>query len=202
MQIFPLIQSLQLLNHLTDDAPTPTILKESGESISNPKFDEWMKTDLLLRSWITDTLSKEALGVVVGMTTAHEIWTSLEVTYLQATKEREIQLKRQLCSNFLILPIWSFKIWSNNYVCGIRLDHCWSRLDIFIKSCQSFLEPIVHPSPKLIHHTFGWWGHFIVLIRTRTSFLYYSTLSRVFHSSCSYWQIVLPLWLSICLLPN
>jgi hypothetical protein len=84
------------LNHLTDDAPAPTILKESGESISNPKFDEWMKIDLLLRSWITGTLSEEALGIVVGMTTAHEIWTSLEATYLQATKECEIQLKRQL----------------------------------------------------------------------------------------------------------
>jgi hypothetical protein len=30
------------------------------------------------------------------MTTAREIWTSLEVAYLQATKEHEIQLKRQL----------------------------------------------------------------------------------------------------------
>ena len=33
---------------------------------------------------------------MVRMTTAREIWTSLEVVYLQATKEREIQLKRQL----------------------------------------------------------------------------------------------------------
>uniref|UniRef100_A0A2N9EMH7 Reverse transcriptase Ty1/copia-type domain-containing protein n=1 Tax=Fagus sylvatica TaxID=28930 RepID=A0A2N9EMH7_FAGSY len=82
--------------HIEDDALAPTILKESGESISNPKFDEWMKIDLLLRSWITGTLSEEALGIVVGMTTAHEIWTSLEAAYLQATKECEIQLKRQL----------------------------------------------------------------------------------------------------------
>uniref|UniRef100_A0A2N9HKR1 Reverse transcriptase Ty1/copia-type domain-containing protein n=1 Tax=Fagus sylvatica TaxID=28930 RepID=A0A2N9HKR1_FAGSY len=96
MQIFPLIQSLQLLNHLTDDAPQSTIQKESGEILPNPKFIEWMNTDLLLRSWITGTISEEALGHVVGMTTAKEVWTSLEVTYLQATKEKEIQLKRQL----------------------------------------------------------------------------------------------------------
>uniref|UniRef100_A0A2N9F7M8 Reverse transcriptase Ty1/copia-type domain-containing protein n=1 Tax=Fagus sylvatica TaxID=28930 RepID=A0A2N9F7M8_FAGSY len=49
MQIFPLIQSLQLINHLIDDAPKSTILKESG------------------------TISEEALGHVVGMTTAREI---------------------------------------------------------------------------------------------------------------------------------
>ena len=50
MQIFPLIQSLKLMNHLTDDAPKPKILKESGESIPNSKFDEWVNIDLLLCS--------------------------------------------------------------------------------------------------------------------------------------------------------
>ncbi len=77
-----MIQSLQLINHLIDDAPKSTILKESGEKIPNPKFIDWMNTDLLLRSWITGTISEEALGHVVGMTTAREVWTSLEVTYL------------------------------------------------------------------------------------------------------------------------
>uniref|UniRef100_A0A2N9HE41 Retrotransposon Copia-like N-terminal domain-containing protein n=1 Tax=Fagus sylvatica TaxID=28930 RepID=A0A2N9HE41_FAGSY len=96
MQILPLIQSLQLMNHLTNAAPDSMILKESGDLIPNPKIQEWRNTDLLLRSWITGTLSEEALGHVVGMTTAREVWTSLEVAYLQAMKEREIQLKRQL----------------------------------------------------------------------------------------------------------
>jgi hypothetical protein len=82
------------MNHLTDDAPEPKILKESGESIPNPKFDEWVNIDLLLRSWITGTLSEEALGHVVGMTTAQEVWIGLEETYLQATKEKELHLKR------------------------------------------------------------------------------------------------------------
>uniref|UniRef100_A0A2N9HLA9 Integrase catalytic domain-containing protein n=1 Tax=Fagus sylvatica TaxID=28930 RepID=A0A2N9HLA9_FAGSY len=84
------------MNHLTDEAPDSMILKESGELNPNPKIQEWRNTDLLLRSWIIGTLSEEALGHVVGMTTAREVWTSLEVAYLQATKEREIQLKRQL----------------------------------------------------------------------------------------------------------
>ena len=96
MQILPLILSLQLMNHLTNVAPDSMILKESDDLIPNPKIQEWRNTDLLLRSWITGTLSEEALGHVVGMTTAREVWTSLEVAYLQATKEREIQLKRQL----------------------------------------------------------------------------------------------------------
>jgi hypothetical protein len=95
MQIFPLIQSLRLENHLTSDAPAVTI-GESGEKIAAPKIEEWKQIDLLLRSWITGTLSEEALGHVVGMNMAHEVWISLEEKYLQATKERELQLRRQL----------------------------------------------------------------------------------------------------------
>jgi hypothetical protein len=38
MQILPLIQSLQLMNHLTDDAPDSMILKESGELIQTQRF--------------------------------------------------------------------------------------------------------------------------------------------------------------------
>jgi hypothetical protein len=55
MQIFPLIQSLRLENHLTSDAPAVTI-GESGEKIAAPKFEEWKRIDLLLRSWITRTV--------------------------------------------------------------------------------------------------------------------------------------------------
>jgi hypothetical protein len=36
------------------------------------------------------------LGHVVGMNTARKVWECLEAKYLQATKERELQLKRQL----------------------------------------------------------------------------------------------------------
>lgn len=36
------------------------------------------------------------MGHVVGMNTAREVWECLEAKYLQATKERELQLKHQL----------------------------------------------------------------------------------------------------------
>uniref|UniRef100_A0A2N9FA52 Uncharacterized protein n=1 Tax=Fagus sylvatica TaxID=28930 RepID=A0A2N9FA52_FAGSY len=96
MQIFPLIQNLKLIKHLTEDAPAATSIEESGKQIPNQKFEEWQQVDLLLRSWVTGTLSEEALGHVVGMNTAREVWECLEAKYLQATKERELQLRRQL----------------------------------------------------------------------------------------------------------
>lgn len=51
---------------------------------------------VLLRSWITGTLSEEALYLVVGCKTAKNVWDCLEENYLQATKEREVQLRRQM----------------------------------------------------------------------------------------------------------
>ena len=96
MQIFPLIQSLKLIKHLTEDAPAATSIEESGKQIPNQKFEEWQQVDLLLRSWVIETLPEEALGHVVGMNTAREVWECLEAKYLQATKERELQLRRQL----------------------------------------------------------------------------------------------------------
>ena len=88
MQIFPLIQSHQLLDHLTNlPSLNPTITIEDKE-VSNPKFVDWQKNDLLLRSWIIGTLSEEALAHVIGMNTAREVWLCLEETYLQVTKEK------------------------------------------------------------------------------------------------------------------
>ena len=41
MQIFPLIQSLKLMDHLTKEAPTAMKVQESREPILNPKYEEW-----------------------------------------------------------------------------------------------------------------------------------------------------------------
>jgi hypothetical protein len=86
----------QMMNHLTHRPLDRTTRDESNKEVPNPKYEEWQSTDLLLRSWIIGTLSEEALGYVVGQNTAREVWGCLEDTYLQATKEREVQFKRQL----------------------------------------------------------------------------------------------------------
>uniref|UniRef100_A0A2N9HGZ2 peroxidase n=1 Tax=Fagus sylvatica TaxID=28930 RepID=A0A2N9HGZ2_FAGSY len=57
------------------EAPAAMKVQESGEPILNPKYEEWQQVDLLLRSWVTGTLSKEALGHVVGMNTTSNLAT-------------------------------------------------------------------------------------------------------------------------------
>ena len=41
MQIFPLIQSLKLMDHLNHEALAVTKLNGSEQLIPNPKFEEW-----------------------------------------------------------------------------------------------------------------------------------------------------------------
>jgi len=96
MTFLPVIQNLKLMNHLTHGPPDTTTRDESNKEVLNLKYEECQSTGLLLHSWIIGTLSEEALGHVVGQHTAREVWSYLEDTYLQATKEREVQLKRQL----------------------------------------------------------------------------------------------------------
>jgi hypothetical protein len=90
MTILPLIQNLKLMNHLTHGPPEATTTNESNKEVPNPEYEEWQSTDLLLCSWITGTLSKEAHGHIIGQNTTYEVWCCLEETYLQASKEREV----------------------------------------------------------------------------------------------------------------
>lgn len=59
----------------------------------NQEYSSWTERDLLLHSWIIGTLSEDALYIVVGCKIANEVWNALEENLLQATKDREIQLK-------------------------------------------------------------------------------------------------------------
>lgn len=58
------------------------------------KSDEWAEQDVLLRSWISRTMSEESMYLIVGCTTAKKMWECLEDTYLQAIKDKEFQLKQ------------------------------------------------------------------------------------------------------------
>ncbi|GKV50770.1 hypothetical protein SLEP1_g57465 [Rubroshorea leprosula] len=94
-QIFPLIRSAQLLQHLEEEAPATTITKD-GKEESNPDYDIWLNNDGLLTSWLLGTMNEEALSLVVSCDTAFQIWKCLKEHYLASTKEQELHLKGQL----------------------------------------------------------------------------------------------------------
>lgn len=92
----PLIQSLRVDKHLKQAPPTEVTLNDKGETVPTPEFSKWKDNDLLLRCWISGTLSEDALYYIVGCNIAKEILAVLEENLLQATKDCEVQLKQKL----------------------------------------------------------------------------------------------------------
>ncbi|KAF8369725.1 hypothetical protein HHK36_032252 [Tetracentron sinense] len=98
-QLLPLIESLELLEHIDGSVLPPQQFISSPDDkgeIVNPQYDLWKKTDRLLLGWINGTLSEEVLSHVVGLTSARDVWMCLENTFAQASKSREQQLRQQL----------------------------------------------------------------------------------------------------------
>ena len=62
----------------------------------HPDLPAWTRTDRLVKAWITATISEEALGTVVGLTTSAEVWKALSNTYSQDSEAREFELLLKL----------------------------------------------------------------------------------------------------------
>ncbi|KAL5709389.1 hypothetical protein ACHQM5_020086 [Ranunculus cassubicifolius] len=105
-QFLGLVGSQEILGFLdqTEPAPEEFLTVEDKEThkkeeVSNPDYAAWKRYDCLVRGWITGTLSEEALGLVVGLDTASEVWSALEDSYAQESQEREFFLQQQLQSH-------------------------------------------------------------------------------------------------------
>uniref|UniRef100_A0A2N9HD57 Uncharacterized protein n=1 Tax=Fagus sylvatica TaxID=28930 RepID=A0A2N9HD57_FAGSY len=54
------------------------------------------QTDQLVLSLLLASLTEEALSVVVGLTSSHAVWSTLETTFSHRSKSRELRLKDEL----------------------------------------------------------------------------------------------------------
>ena len=92
------MQTLKICDIIVKNPPTAVLANEKEEEISNPKFLEWEERDVLVRSWLKGTMTEESMFLIIGCTSAKQIWESLEDNYLQASKNKEFQLKQQVQS--------------------------------------------------------------------------------------------------------
>ncbi|KAH0647646.1 hypothetical protein KY290_033637 [Solanum tuberosum] len=90
------MQILKVTSIIKDEAPSETIENAQGEQSPNPKFVDSEERDVLVRSWISGTMTEESIFLIIGCSIAKQIWSCLEDTYLQASKDKEFQLKQQL----------------------------------------------------------------------------------------------------------
>lgn len=77
-------------------APESTIRGFDGTKTPNPAFSTWSKMDQMLLSLLFSSLTEEAMSDVVGLSTAHEGWKTLEASFAHQSKTCEIQLKDEL----------------------------------------------------------------------------------------------------------
>ena len=75
-QVLSLIESQDLIGFITGStsAPTAEISNPTNDgTMPNPDLAAWTRTDRLVKAWITATISEEALGTVVGLTTSLDV---------------------------------------------------------------------------------------------------------------------------------
>lgn len=96
-----LIQVMRVTDLIEEEKPdkgnsSATDGKEKSIEEKTSEVNDWDERDVLLRTWISGTMTKESMYLIVGCTIAKEMWECLEEAYLQATKEKKFQLKQLL----------------------------------------------------------------------------------------------------------
>ncbi|KAK4732121.1 hypothetical protein R3W88_025109 [Solanum pinnatisectum] len=63
-KILQLMQTLKVTSIIKDEAPSETIENAEGEPSPNPKFEDWEEHDVLVRSWISGTMTEESMFLI------------------------------------------------------------------------------------------------------------------------------------------
>ncbi|KAJ0024683.1 hypothetical protein Pint_06793 [Pistacia integerrima] len=97
-QFLPLLTSQGLFGYLDGSvqAPSPKITGSDRTTQENPAYTSWLNTDQTLLSLLYSSLTEESMGEVLGLSHAHEAWTTLEASFSHRSKTRELQLKEEL----------------------------------------------------------------------------------------------------------
>ncbi|KAJ0913232.1 putative RNA-directed DNA polymerase [Helianthus annuus] len=97
IQMLPLLSLQQLLPHVdgTSTIPPKTI-SSNDKVVDNPEFSEWVQNEQKTLILLNASLTEEALSVIVGLTSAREIWLALEAAFCSASVERV----QNLCDTF------------------------------------------------------------------------------------------------------
>ncbi|GJS22683.1 putative reverse transcriptase domain-containing protein [Tanacetum coccineum] len=77
-------------------AVLPTTIVQNEKTIINPAFASWMVADQWTVIILHASLSEEAISMIVGLTTARDIWATLEAAYNNSSVERVQNLRAQL----------------------------------------------------------------------------------------------------------
>ncbi|GJS09734.1 zinc finger, CCHC-type containing LTR copia-type gag-polypeptide [Tanacetum coccineum] len=100
--MLPLLSYQKLTNHIDGTTAPSATITSGDQSIPNPAFTTWNDFDQRAVILLNSSLTEEAAAEVLGLTTAHAIWTALETAYSNSSVERIHSLRDSLRK----LSIW------------------------------------------------------------------------------------------------
>ncbi|GKE61986.1 putative RNA-directed DNA polymerase, partial [Tanacetum coccineum] len=95
-QMLPLLSYQKLTNHIDGTTAPSATITSGDQSIPNPAFTTWNDFDQRAVILLNSSLTEEAAAEVLGLTTAHAIWTALETAYSNSSVERIHSLRDSL----------------------------------------------------------------------------------------------------------
>jgi hypothetical protein len=97
-QITSILKAYFVLGFVDGTHQCPPSFFENGEGThqENPLYQQWISRDQGLLTLINSTLSPTALSLVVGQTTAHRVWSTLEKRYTSTSRSNILNLKMEL----------------------------------------------------------------------------------------------------------
>ncbi|WVZ57430.1 hypothetical protein U9M48_007816 [Paspalum notatum var. saurae] len=101
-QILPAIKSAKLMGILNGSTKAPPVTNtvtnsdKTTSTISNPDYEQWLVQDQLVLGYLLNSLSKEVLAQVAVLTSAAEVWGTLETLYSARSRARVTNLRMQL----------------------------------------------------------------------------------------------------------
>ncbi|XP_010431094.1 PREDICTED: uncharacterized protein LOC104715382 [Camelina sativa] len=66
------------------------------EDILNPDFESWSRSDQVVKAWLLGSMSENVLRLVVGASTAQEVWETLISHFNRTSSSRLFELQRRL----------------------------------------------------------------------------------------------------------
>ena len=98
LQISAILDAYSMIEHLDGSTQQPRqfVINEDGVQVLNPAFLIWRKKDKALLTLLLSTLSSPVLAMVVGTTTAQEVWNRLEEKFTCTAQANVLNLKLEL----------------------------------------------------------------------------------------------------------
>lgn len=97
-QMLNIIIANGIEGYIDGSTPCPPQFLDAQGLQLNPEFTQWRRLNRLVMSWIYSSLTEGMMGRIVGLSTAREIWDSLNQVYQSASISTILCLKTQLMS--------------------------------------------------------------------------------------------------------